>query len=401
MRLLTFTSLYPNAAQPGHGPFVEVRLRKLMESGEVDSRVVAPVPWFPSVHTRFGRYGEFAQVPRSEQRYGIKVLHPRYLTLPGLGVHIAPWSMAMAGRAALLRTQKSGYDFEAIDAHYFYPDGVAAAMLGRWFQRPVVITARGTDINLLPQYTGPRRMILEAARKVAAIITVSQALKDELVRLGVASEKVEVLRNGVDSHLFRPVPQDDARSILGLATGENAGPILASVGSLVTLKGHHLVIEALAALPGVRLVIAGRGPEQGRLEALALKVGVADRVTFLGQIAQVDLPVVYSAANLLILASCREGWPNVLLESMACGTPAIATQVGGSAEVITAPEAGRLLERQDSRAIVDAVKVMLSDPPLREATRRYAEAFGWDSTTAGQRRVFAAAIAGAANSRCG
>lgn len=393
MKLLTFTSLYPNAIHPGHGPFVEMRLRKLIESGGVESRVVAPVPWFPTRHPRFGRYGEFAQVPKSERRHDIEVLHPRYLTFPGLGIHIAPWSMALSARSSLTQTIKSGYDFEAIDAHYFYPDGVAAAALGRWFRRPVVITARGTDINLLPQYAAPKRLILAAARGAAAIITVSQALKSELVRLGVAADKIEVLRNGVDLHLFQPILQDDARAALGLDTGPNASPVLASVGSLLELKGHYLVIEALAAIPEARLIIAGRGPEQHNLEVLAHKMGVAHRVKFLGQVAQNDLATVYSAANVLVLASSREGWANVLLESMACGTPAIATRVGGSAEVIKTPSAGFLIERRDAGAIAEAVKRIIATPPLREATRRYAQDFDWGATTAGQRRIFAAAIA--------
>ncbi|HEX9173229.1 MAG TPA: glycosyltransferase family 4 protein, partial [Telluria sp.] len=147
MKILTFSTLFPNSEKPGHGIFVETRLRHLVASGQVEARVVAPVPWFPSAHPRFGQYARQARVPRAELRHGIAVSHPRYPVLPKIGMNVAPLLLAQAVKPAIARLLDEGFDFDLIDAHYFYPDGVAAAMLARHFNKPLVITARGSDIT--------------------------------------------------------------------------------------------------------------------------------------------------------------------------------------------------------------------------------------------------------------
>ena len=184
IRLLTFTSLYPNAGQPRHGVFVEERLRHLTATGKVSATVVAPVPWFPFRHPRFGAYSAYARVPRREERYGIQISHPRYPVIPKLGMNIAPLLMYRAVLPLLRKMQSNGAGFELIDAQYFYPDGVAAARLGAALRKPVVITARGSDVMLIANHRRPRRQIVRAAENAAAVIAVSQALKDALAALG-------------------------------------------------------------------------------------------------------------------------------------------------------------------------------------------------------------------------
>ncbi len=383
MKIVTFTTLYPNAVKPGHGIFVETRLRQLVASGRVQARVVAPVPWFPLQHPRFGQYANFARVPQSEQRHGLQVQHPRYLQLPKVGMNVAPFLLAQSGKKALGRMLDEGYDFDLIDAHYFYPDGVAAAMLGKYFNKPVSITARGSDISLLPQYPVPRRLIRWAAARADGLVTVCRALKDELVQLGVDEQRIVPLRNGIDLHLFQPGDRAQQRAALGLD-----GYTLLCVGHLVPLKGQHLVIEALASLPDVTLLIAGDGVERKRLEQLAADLGVASRVRFLGAVPQPALPAIYGAADAMVLASSREGWANVLLEAMACGTPAIASRVWGTPEVVAAPQAGLLMQERSAAGVVQAVQALRAAAPERAATRRYAEQFSWDATTAGQLQLF-------------
>jgi glycosyltransferase involved in cell wall biosynthesis len=246
-----------------------------------------------------------------------------------------------------------------------------------------VITARGTDVNLMPRYRLPRAMIRWAARHAAGMITVARALKDELVGLGVPGERIKVLRNGVDLQIFRPVDRDAARRRHGFTR-----TTLLSVGNLVPLKGHDLAIQALRLLPEMDLVIIGNGPERAALGALARGPGVGDRVTFAGTLGQEDLRHYYGAADALVLASSREGWANVLLESMACGTPVIASNVGGTPEVVTAPEAGLMMEERTPEALAQAVQRLFARYPDRGATRRYAERFSWAATTEGQLELF-------------
>jgi teichuronic acid biosynthesis glycosyltransferase TuaC len=246
------------------------------------------------------------------------------------------------------------------------------------------MTARGTDVNLIPQYPVPRRLIQDAIRDASALIAVSAALKDVLVGLGAPEEKVTVLRNGVETSLFHPPDDRTAtRKALGLA-----GPTLISVGGLIERKGHHRTIEAMRQLPGFALLIAGEGPERDRLAALITTHGLTDRVRLLGPRPHRELPALYGAADASVLTSSREGWANVLLESMACGTPVVAANIWGNPEVVRAPAAGVIYEPNTPDGIAAGVRRLFAGMPDRAATRSYAEPFSWDETTAGQLALF-------------
>lgn len=397
LKVLTFSTLFPSSVRPGHGIFVETRLRELLKSGQVESRVIAPVPWFPSVSPRWGEYAKFAATPRREQRNGLDVLHPRYLLPPKVGMTTAPLTLALGARAAVKQLIDEGFDFDLIDAHYYYPDGVAAALLAKWFDKPLTITARGTDLNLIPQYALPRRMIEWAARRAAGSIGVCAALMDVLRGWGHDPAKLHTLRNGVDLQRFRPLPQAETQADLGIQ-GE---PLLLSVGHLIERKGHHVAVEALAKLarqhPGARLVVIGEGEERSALTVLAARLGVADRVQLTGSLPNTELLKWYSAADVLLLCSSREGWANVLLESMACGTPVVATDIWGTPEVVAAPEAGQLVAERSGPAFAAAVQALLAARIDRAATRRYAEGFSWQATTDGQLALFQSITGNAAH----
>jgi len=202
------------------------------------------------------------------------------------------------------------------------------------------------------------------------------------------------LRNGVDLVLFRPVDREDWRPRLGFRR-----TTLLSVGNLVPLKGHDLTIRALRLLPEMDLVLIGAGPERAALGALARELNVGDRVTFAGTMAQEDLRHYYGAADALVLASSREGWANVLLESMACGTPVVASNVGGTPEVVAAPQAGVTMAERTPEALARAVRRLFAHAPDRGATRRYAEGFGWRATTEGQLELFGRVLSARAAAR--
>lgn len=388
IRLLTFSTLYPSSVRPGHGIFVETRLRELLSSGKVEVRVVAPVPWFFSTDPRYGDYARMARTPRRETHNGIDVLHPRYLLPPKVGMTLAPLSMAWGAMSALQQLLDEGYEFDAIDAHYYYPDGVAAALLARHFNKPFTVTARGTDLNLIPKYTLPRWMMQWTASRAAASVGVCAALVAVLRAWKIPQDRLHVMRNGVDLWRFRPLAQDTVRAELGLS----GSPLLLSVGYLVERKGHHIAIDALAQLlpshPQARLVIVGDGQERARLGDLCLRLGVQDRVTFTGALPNVELFRWYSAADVLILASSREGWANVLLEAMACGTPVVAARIWGTPEVVAHPVAGKLVDQRDAGAFAQAIGALLASYPDRAQVRSYAENFSWQSTTNAQLALF-------------
>ena len=389
LRLLTFSTLFPNAAQPNHGIFVENRLRHLLADMPVQATVLAPTWWFPSTAPRFGPWAAYAAVPREEHRHGIDIHHPRALTVPKLGMYTAPYALYRAALAWLRPRIAAGYDFDAIDAHYLYPDGVAALWLAQALGKPVAITARGSDVTELPDHAIPRRLIQRTIAGADALISVSAGLKARLVELGAPPDKVTVLRNGIDTTAFHPGPWPGfgdrvaARARLGLTR-----PTLISVGGLIPRKRHHLTIAAMASLPDWDLLIVGAGPEHGALEALAAERGLSGRVRLLGPRPHAELPAYYGAADAMVLASSREGWANVLLESMACGTPVIASDIPGNPEVVQRRAAGLIVGENSADGIAAAVRDLAAAPPDRTETRRYAEGFGWAETSQGQYRLF-------------
>lgn len=379
MQVLTFTNLYPSAAQPRHGIFIEHRVRQLVASGAASVRVVAPVPWVPRAARRLaGRYGVLAGLPAAERQHDIEVWRPRFPAVPRLSGWCNPLSMALAALPLMRRLQQQR-DFDLIDAHFVYPDGAAAMLLATWLGKPIAVTARGTDINEFPRYRVPRAWIRWVLRRADALIGVSAALREAMLALGAPAERLDVLRNGVDLELFVPEagrPLDFSR------------PSWLSVGHLIPSKGHHLVIEALAGVSGAQLVIVGDGPEKPRLQQLALDLGVADRIRWTGTLQQPELARHYARADVTVLASAREGMPNVLLESLACGTPVIATKVGGCAEIITTPQAGVLMEHGDAAGVVAAYHRLVAQHPCREGARAHAERFAWAPTVERMAQLF-------------
>ncbi len=388
MRLLTFTTLYPNAAAPNHGVFVENRLRHLVGTGQAAASVLAPVPWFPSRSRRFGAWARHAAAPHAETRHGIGVCHPRFAVIPRIGMSLAPALLYAGALPAARRLVAEQGPFDAIDAHYFYPDGVAAVWLGQRLDLPVVVTARGSDITQLPDFAVPRRLILGAARAADAIVTVSAGLADALAALGADRRRITVLRNGVDLSVFRPLDRAAARTALGLTR-----KTLLTVGALIERKGHAHIIDAMAELPEWDLLIVGEGPLHGALHTRAARAGLADRVRLLGPRAHADLPSLYAAADISVLASSREGWANVLLESVACGTPVVASRIPGNTEVVQGRAAGLVMDENNAAGIVRAVRDLAANPPAREATAAYAAQFGWDATSHGQLALFRSVVA--------
>jgi teichuronic acid biosynthesis glycosyltransferase TuaC len=389
IKTLLFSTLFPSRARALHGIFVETRLRELLKSGRVETRVLAPVPWFPFVHPRFGAYAAMARTPAREQREGVEVYHPRYPLPPKVGQNVAPYLLAAGSLPTARRLIREGFDFDLIDAHFFYPDGVAASLLARHLGKPFVCTARGSDINLYQQFSTPRRLIAKTLEQSAANIGVSADLVKQMVALGADSGKCHTIRNGVDLERFVPLDPAESRAALGLPA---RGLMLLMVGHLVELKGHHLVIEMLKGLPDAHLVIVGAGERLAFLQSLALSLGVQTRVHFGGQQANDELKRYYSAADVLLLASSREGWPNVLLEAMACGTPVVATLVNGTPEIVSAPEAGRLAAERSPASLRAALDDLLARYPQRRLVRAFAERFSWAETTQRQVDLFEAVL---------
>lgn len=370
MKLLTITNLYPGEDLPRHGVFVEERLRHLVDCDSLSAEVIALRPG--------SRRDAWTAI-----RHGIKVHYVRVPTLPVVTNWIDPLLWRRAVQPVVEKIVAGAEDDVLLDAHFLYPDGVAVALIGNRLKIPTVLTARGSDVNVKCRNAVMRSWVRWAARSSAAVITVSKALRETLVGHGFDAGKIFVLRNGVDLDLFSP-PASVA------ANGRKAGGrSFLSVGHLLEEKGHHLAIGALADIAGAVLTIVGEGPYEGALKHQASTLGVDDRVRFLGHVPHEAMAAHYAAADATVLASVREGMPNVILESLACGTRVVATDVGGIAEVVKSPEAGFLMAERSSPALTAALTRLETHPCGRDATRQFAvDNLGWPPVIDRQRKLY-------------
>ncbi|MBI4528305.1 MAG: glycosyltransferase family 4 protein [Deltaproteobacteria bacterium] len=392
MRVLVFTALYPNNIWPQHGVFVKERVVNSAAFERCEIKVVAPVPYFPAI--KINQRWRYSQVARQEIRDGLEVYHPRYFMIPKVGMALHGWLMFLSLLPALRGIRKS-FDFDIIDAHYLYPDSFVAVLMGRYFKKPVVVSARGSDINQFKDFPLIRRLLRYTLCRAQGVIAVSAALKQAITQLGFPEERIRVIPNGVDLKKFYPTPKSEARGTLGFARGR----VILSVGHLAPVKGFDLLIKAVKILvddlneKDLTLIIAGGGAYRKELERLVSSLGLGDNVLFPGEIAHQDLRLWYSAADVFCLASLREGWPNVLLESLACGTPVVATAVGGVPEIVCSSEVGLLAERNE-RKIAEKISQALRQSWDSDSLVRHAQQHTWHRAAASVHNLFAAILNG-------
>lgn len=373
LRVLTLSTLFPDPSRPRFGAFVERQAQGLAEREGVEVMVAVPVgvPPFPlSLGHRhrhlprraFGRSGELATLWR------------RFRSLP----HRPKGNPTRLAAALLptLRDLHADRPFDVIDAQFFWPDGAAAMRIAGALGIPFSIKARGSDIFHWGKIPGPRAQMVEAANAAGGLLAVSEALRGEMIALGMPAERIAVHRTGIDRDLFKPRDRAAAKAALGVA-----GPLIASVGALIAGKGHELAIAAMARLPNATLLIAGEGPERRRLERAIAAGGLSDRARLLGGVPQERVGALLAAAEVMLLMSRSEGLANVWIEALACGTPIVVGDAGGASEVVTAREAGRIAAF-DEAAVADAVREVLADPPDREAVRATVDAYSWERNAA-------------------
>ncbi|WP_033072976.1 glycosyltransferase [Sphingopyxis sp. MWB1] len=370
LRILSIATLFPDAARPNFGLFVERSLRVLAQQPGVELLIVAPIglPPFPlSLHPR---YRALRSLPHRESWNGLKVLRPRFPLLPRVGTRINPALIARAVRRAI-----GNREFDVVDAQFFYPDGPAAMRVGAALGLPYSVKARGADISHFGHAPASAPQLRRAADGAAGLLAVSDAMRRDMAAIGIDPAKITVHYTGIDRSRFCPGDRSEARRARGLGDA----PALLTVGALIPRKGQALVIEALPMLPEFHYWLAGSGEEESRYRALAARLGVAERVHFLGPVANADLPALYRAANIVVMPSVSEGLANAWVEALACGTPIVISDAGGAAELVTAPDAGRILSERTPAAIADAVRALHAAPPSPQRVAASLEGrFDWD-----------------------
>jgi len=371
LRVLTLSSLFPDSTRPTFGIFVEKQTLGLAAHPEVELRVVAPIGVPPAPMLRFSAVHQaLAAQPRQEVWKGLQVYRPLFTTAPLGGGRWNTLSMWWA-LLPLLDEIRRDFPFDIIDTEFFFPDGPAAMRLARRYDVPFSIKARGADISFWSGKPGCRRQITAAGQAADGLLAVSGALRDEMIALGMPADRIKVHHTGVDQAAFRPSDRAAAKAAFGLS-----GPVILTVGHLIPRKGQALVIDAMTSLPDATLLIVGDGPDRAALERQIAARGLQDRARMLGPKMHADLPALFAAADVMVLPSASEGLANVWVESLACGTPIVITDVGGAREVVDRPAAGRIVER-NVEAIAVGIAEVLMNPPKREETAEPAKRFTW------------------------
>jgi len=397
--VLEFSYMYPSPRNPNSGVFIERQVRELSRMVPLD--VVSPVPWAPRILWGLSaRWRGYGRQPYETRCHDVPVHHPRYVQ------PIGQWSIPLAGvamalgSAALVRRIADERGSDAIHVHQLLPDGLAAVLLGRRLDLPVVCTLHGSDVTATPFHDPLARAAARVvARGCRAIIGASGHLLDALARVAPAPARTTVIAYGVDGGQFQPVERERARARLGIRGDD---PIVLYAGLLIARKGVEVLLDAFARVAArnarVRLVLVGgsveRDDRRAALAARADALGCGERVLFAGPRPHTEMPLWFSAADVFAFASRLEGFPNVVREAIACGTPCVATALPGMAEVV-GPEAGIVVPVDDVGAFAAALDRALAATWDRTAIRRRAAGWRWERNATETLAVLREAVASA------
>ncbi|MEW9853832.1 glycosyltransferase [Novosphingobium sp. M1R2S20] len=383
MRILSIATLFPNPVRPGFGIFVGNQMRAVAARGDVDLVMVSPLGVPPWPLSAAAPYKKLRDVPAASDGMGMgqHVHYPRFPLIPKIGGDSNPYRIAKA-ILPLARRLHAQAPFDLVDAQFFFPDGPAAAIVARELGLPLTIKARGADIHYWGCRPAALKQMLRAASQASGMLAVSEALRADMIALGMPTDRIAIHYTGLDRERFHPIDRGAARALVSAIPGLgiwNQGPLLVTPGALIARKGQRIAIETLVRIPEARLALAGVGEDEAALRAYARKLGVAERVHFLGQVNHDALPALLCAADALVLPSSSEGLANVWVEALACGTPIVVPDIGGAREIVRDPSAGRIADRNPD-AIAAAVTEILANPPSQAAVAANAKHFSWDAS---------------------
>jgi teichuronic acid biosynthesis glycosyltransferase TuaC len=355
MRILFFSSIFPQPGKPIRGIYCWRLCQALAETCQV--RVISPWSWLERLR-HGGPAGTPPELGRSNAR-DLEVDYPSYYYPPGVLRNTYGWFMARSVRRSMRRALAE-FRPDCVLSYWVHPDGAVAVEAAHSIGMPAAVIAGGSDILLLSRSKSRRRSIVETLRANDAIIAVGKDLRAKIIDLGLPSEKVHIVYQGVDTDLFFPGDARTARAKLGL---DHDGKVLLWVGNLLPVKGIDILLEACSLLLDRReqfhLYLVGDGPLRKDLEQDCVSRGLSAFVSFLGPRLPKELGDWYRAADLTVLPSRSEGLPNVLRESLACGTPFVASQVGSIPELAAGSVESRLVPPANAPALAGAIQEAL------------------------------------------
>ncbi|MFT5756253.1 MAG: glycosyltransferase involved in cell wall biosynthesis [Alteromonadaceae bacterium] len=354
--LTIITNLYPLPWEPNRATFNKQQFEQLDEVYKRNMLIpVAFRDWFRNrksfKQTENIRYVPYFYIPKIGRRF-----YSIFLFLSIL-IHSGLW----------LKRKKNHILF----ASWAFPEAVVTSWLSKIYKTKFYFKVHGSDINLHGDIKPRAIQIVAASKQANAIISVSNALKEKMVSMGVNKSKVSVIYNGVNHQVFGAIE-----------VTPTATPYVLFVGNLKKEKGIFELLDGFAEIchlyPNLELVYAGPGSNQGALLKQAELLNIADKVRLLGTVNHQDLPQLMVNAKLVALPSYNEGVPNVLLEAMACGTPVLASRVGGIPEVVDQKICGQLIEAKQSHEVARGLQLVLDKNWSRSDIKMHSSKFSWE-----------------------
>lgn len=370
MKIIIITNLYPNLLEPNRATFNKAQFREL--SKHCDLKIIAPIAWTD----RFSLWSnKKASIPRREFIDNIEVYHPTYFFPPKI---LRPAYGICYWLSIVWVFKKINFQFnaDAIFATWAFPDAFAAALIARKSNLPLITKIHGSDIHSI-EGAVRKRLTTWALRNSSKVISVSNDLTNQVHNLGILPRSTLTLYNGVNKKIFTHINKSEARLQLNIHRGSQ---VLLYVGNLKKIKGVDLLAECIAILrttkhPNILLYIIGQGSLKSDIENQLDMLNIKNSVSFLGTLPQKQIALWMNAADLLVIPSRNEGVPNVLLEAMSCGLPAVATKVGGIPEIVREGITGILCEKSNSkllaRAIINALETNWNPAAISDIAEQY------------------------------
>ncbi|MDH3591045.1 MAG: glycosyltransferase [Planctomycetota bacterium] len=350
--------MFPSIAAPTRGVFVYQRAKALRAQG-VEVKVISPVPTVPFMPP--ASYRKLRDTPRREVFGGVEVRHPRYLMIPKVGMYIQDRAYARGIRKAVLE-EVEDFRPDVLDAHYLYPDACAVSRVAAEASVPYVCSARGSDVKVLSKIPALAPRVRRALYGAARVIAVSNDLLASMRGMDLFNGAVEVIPNGIDPARFFPRAKAEARRELGLPA---EGKVVVCVGHIAPVHGQHLIVEAMArpdAPSDVHAYLVGGGPDFDRTVAAVKKRGLENRITMTGPVPHEKIPLWFNAADGSLHPGASAGSPNAVLESLACGTPCLVTDLPEFREVVHSDAQGIAVARTQ-QAIARAIAILVDRAP--------------------------------------
>lgn len=385
MKVLMLTDIFPSIENPSSGIFIHELVRKLDRLCEVD--IIHPKSWHPlsGNHDR-------VKLEKNREQNGLprcNILRPK-LFIPPRGDRLILRGMSFfVSMIPYLMKKRQESKYDLVHAHMAVPAGFSGVLAGKFLKTPLLITCHGSDIHTYPNYRYLKLMVSYALDSAQQVVFVSKALLKSAKERGFSFERATVIHNGVDKARFGPEEKSRCRRRLGL---EVEPKVILFIGNLLPVKGVTLLLHAFADLirivSDIRLIIVGKGEQEGELKRQALGLGIANSVRFVGVVAHAEVPAWINACDVFCLPSINEGFPTVIPEVLSCGRPIVASRVGGIPEILTSSNQGILVPPGDDVMLSRALRVALESNWNVALISQSVNGYSWERIAAEYFRLY-------------